>query len=113
MESYKEELFFNETSYSFLSPPCTTGPFSKWVASHELIQCSYYFKKDYVFLLCETARSRERAASHHVLNHPAMRNTEGNDCFSQEHKRRKQAQYNECACFIFTLSKTVSPTVVI
>ena len=59
MERYKEELFINETSHSFLSPPCSPSPFAKWVASHGLIQCSYYFKKDYVFLLFET----ERAAS--------------------------------------------------
>lgn len=60
MESYKEELFINETSHRFLSPPCSADPFSKWVASYELIQCSYYFKKDYVFLLCAIARLRER-----------------------------------------------------
>lgn len=30
--------------------PAVKGAFSKWVASHELIQCSYYFKTDYVFL---------------------------------------------------------------
>lgn len=44
MERHKEELFINEASHSSWSPPCSTGPFSKWVASHELTQCSYYFK---------------------------------------------------------------------
>lgn len=44
MERYKEELFINEASHSFWSPPGSMGPFSKWVASHELTQCSYYFK---------------------------------------------------------------------
>lgn len=60
MESYKEDLIINEASHRFLSPPWSTGPFSKWVASHELIQRSYYFKMDYIVLLFETASERKQ-----------------------------------------------------
>lgn len=60
MERYGEEWFINETSHSFPGPPCSTGLFAKWVASHELIQCGYYFKTDDVFLLFETASLKER-----------------------------------------------------
>lgn len=56
--SERGEMFSNETSHSVFSPPCSAGPFAKRVASHGLIQRSYYFKMDYV---------------------SAMRGTEGNE----------------------------------
>lgn len=98
--SEREEMFSNEPSHSSFSPPCTTGLLAKWVALHGLIQCSYYFKMDYVFLSW---------LSCHVLNHPAKSNTEGNERYvSQGHKRELKLNEIHMPALIlhYTCSKT-------
>lgn len=100
MESYKEELFINETSHRFLSPPCSADPFSKWVASYELIQCCYYFRKDYVFLLCAIARLRERVWQ--LPPSPCAKTSCNQKLLFKSGNELKTM--NLYVCFIFTLS---------
>lgn len=86
MESYKEGLFINETSHRFLSPPGSKGPIFQvgGLTRVDTVQLLFqnglrlpFFFYFFIFFF----KQPHRAASHHVPNHPALRNAEGNDCF--------------------------------